>query len=381
MPDLSDPSLQLPSIEDGGNKDGGYKPEFSTTQLAGILDCTRVVPNFFCDVIFNQQINFTTDSIFWDKVYDDMDMAPAVCSCVQAPLIGIEQQFDREYFSPAYIKIKHILDACTPLPMMPGETPWGDLTPEERFDLAMNRLLAKQDRMIRKTQEFWSAQAVVNGQYDVEGELYPKANVNFKRDPSLTWKLKEHWGGKGADASDCALDDLQDAFDKVACTSDGSPEITDLMMTSKTCRKMKQDKSILDCLKTERGTALLEAPGFEITPRPIKIGGVRRPFDIGNVRVWCVDSYYMAQQPDGKKVKTPYIPEGHVIGMALGDDDCSLQPTKLFGAIKDCEFMRSAETYTTMWKINDPSAKVVMTQTAPLPVVLNANASFNMKVC
>lgn len=378
--DLSDVSLQSTSIESSENKDGSYKPEFTTTQLGGILDCTRVTRNFLCEVIFGRTMEFDTESIFWDRVYDDMDMAPAVCPCVQAPLIGATQEFDRTFFSPAYVKIKHILNACDPLPMMPGERPWGDLSPEERFDVAMARLLAKHDRMISAREEYWAAKVLLDAEYDVEGDLYPKANVNFKRDPCLTWKLSgdQQWG-KG---SKCGMETLDDAYDKMACTGEGSPVTTHLVMNSTTCRKMKQDEEIRECLKTERGNALIDVQGFDITPVPRPIGGARLAFTIGGVQVWCVDTFYYGRDPKtGKKVKQKYFPDGSVVGLALGNDDCDLQPMKLYGAIKDCEMMRAADRYTTMWKINDPSAKVVMTQSSPLPIVLNANASFHMKVC
>jgi hypothetical protein len=345
--------------------------DYTTRQFRGILDCTRNDNNFFCDVLFNNTIEFEEDVIVWDRVYEDEDMAPLVDCCVQAPLIGNSQQFDRFAYSPAYSKFKSIFNACKPLSHGPGETPWSQMSKVQRRDAWMQRTMAQHDRILNRREEWMAFKVLQDAHIAIEGEQYPKVEMDFKRDPALKYVLKNKWG-KG---SCTAAEDLQDMYDLVACTGEGSPVINTLLMNSKTCRCLKNDDSFLECLKTERGPQLMQVNGFDITPRPQRINGARLAFTVGGVDIWCVDTYYTTKDKNGKKHKKFFLDDGVVIGLALGNEPCDAMPTKLYGAIMDCDVLTPMDRFTKSWQIPDPSAKVIMTQSAPLPVVLNPNAT------
>lgn len=352
--------------------------DLSTNTFVEVLECVRDNTSFFCDQIFNRVITFDTETIQWDHVYSDMAMAPWVCPCVQAPNMPYANNWDSQLFKPAYIKIKSTMECCKPLPTGPGERCWGDLSLQERYERHAAEMTRRQDQSITRREEYTAAQALIHAKYDVEGELYPKATVDFKRSPNLEWKLTgaQKWGKESCDA----LGTLQCAYDKVFCESNA--QITDVMMSPATCLKLKQSQDIADCIKNDNVGRVLSFSGplGDQTPRPPSTRA-RLEFNIGGVNFWCVNEWYETCDEKGRKCRTPFIPDGKVVGMDLSGSPCSLQPIKLYGAIMDCDVLQPLQRYTKSWTQHDPSARFLMTQSAPLPVVLNANASFCMTVC
>jgi hypothetical protein len=352
--------------------ESGESCDYTTRELRGILDCSRDDNNFICDVLFRDVIEFESEEIIWDRVgYDDIDMAPMVCPCVQAPLVGATQNFDRMTFSPAYSKFKSIFNACRPLQFEPGERCWGEFTLLERRDLWMARTLRQHDRMLNKREEFMAIEALKHGRVTVEGPLYPKVEIDLKREANLDGAAKTKWSKDSCQA----MDDLQEWADEVSCTAEGSPSINVWLMNSKTCRKLKSDQQLLECLKSAGRTDLIQQTGFDLTPRARKINGARLDFTIGQFQIWCVDTFYWVKDSKGNRHKKFFFDDGEVVGLAAGNEDCDARPIKLYGAIMDCDVLAAQRRYTKMWKINDPSAEVIMTQSAPLPVLLNPNAT------
>lgn len=359
---------------------------YTTRTLAGILDCTRPESDsFFCGTIFSEVMTFDTEEVMWDRVYDTDQgaMAPFVCPCVQAPNIAVSEMVDSISFSPAYIKIKSTINACKPLPMRAGERQWGDLTQRERFTLHLGQHLAKHERMIERREEWMAASALVNARYIVSGELYKPQLVDFCRDENLTWTTKSEW--QWTKDSCGALNSLQDAYDRAFCI--GNCETTDVMMNQATWDKFIRTQDIKEwyschCFNPGRG---LGNPGPEITYEPRARGSVMRNarfvWNMGGVNFWVVNNFYWALNSAGQKCRVPFIPDGKVVGIGLGEDDCCLRPMKLYGAIQDCQVLQPLQRFQKTWEQEDPSACFVMTQTAPLPIVLNANASWCMTVC
>lgn len=352
--------------------------DLSTRRLAGLLECVRAETSFFCDVLFRDTLTFDTETIQWDRVYEDDTMAPFVCPCVQAPNIGGGRSWDSVLFAPAYVKYKTTINCCEALPRGPGEACWGDLTAKERFEAHVARELARHDKALTLREEWMAAKAIVDGHYTVEGEQYKAAKVDFKRESCLTWSLKgdQVWGKGSCDA----LGSLQSAYDKVFCESNA--QITDVLMSPATCLKFKQSDDVkTDCCTGSNPFLDTSGALADLTPRTdMNVAGARVEFIIGGVRFWCVNAYHTVCHADGSKTKENYIPDGKVIGLALGQD-CGIQPIKLYGAIQDCGSLVAERRYTKTWEQPDPSAFFIMTQSAPLPVLLNPNASFCMTVC
>lgn len=359
---------------------------YTTRTLGGILNCARPESDsFFCNTIFNGSLTFDTEEIYWDRVYDTDQgaMAPFVCPCVQAPNIAVSEMVDQIAFTPAYIKIKSTINACKPLPMMAGERCWGDLTQRQRFTMHLAKHLAKHDRMIERREEWMAAMAVVYGKYVVEGELYKAQLVDFCRDESLTYEVKaEH---KWSKESCGVMEGLQEAYDRMWCV--GNCETTDVLMNQHTWEKFKNTEDVKQhfkiCCAGTPGAQLGGVTPLTYEPRAngTQLSGARLAWQMGGVNFWVVNNFYWCLDTKGKRHKVPYIPDGKVVGLGLGTGDCCLQPIKLYGAIQDCNVLQPLRRYQKTWEQNDPSACFVMTQSAPLPVVLNPNASFCITVC
>lgn len=359
---------------------------YTTRTLGGILNCARPESDsFFCGTIFNRALTFDSEEIYWDRVYDTDQgaMAPFVCPCVQAPNIAVSQLQDTIAFTPAYIKIKSTINACKPLPMRVGERCWGDLTQRERFTLHLADHLVKHERMIERREEWMAASAIVYGKYIVEGELYKAQLVDFCRDEKLTYTVKE--SQKWTKESCEGLQALQEAYDLMFCI--GDCETTDVMMNQYTWDKFKKTGDVKEhfraCCAGVPGAALGGVTPLTYEPRPqgSNLRGARLVWQMGGVNFWVVNNFYWCVDKNGQRHKVSYIPDGKVVGLGLGADDCCLNPIKLYGAIQDCQVLQPLQRYQKTWEQEDPSACFVMTQSAPLPVVLNPNASFCIEVC
>lgn len=342
--------------------------------LVTLLDVlyTFKVPNPFWLQFFPGQINFTTEKIAFDKVnLDYRRMAPFVAPNVQGRVMTTEGYSTVE-FKPAYVKPKHIVDPDQVFIRRPGEALMtGSLSPAQRREAIIADILYRHAQMHIMTREWMAARAIIDAKVTIAGDDYPTTTIDFNRDPSLTGVLvgTAQWNnpstanpladiatfrnqvrvkcgavvrdiifGRDAWSNFIARDDVRGLMSTIARGSE-----TDL---TKVYDNFEDNYEFLGELKGSQGN--------------------------GTLRMWL----YSGKVRDHAGVLQDIMDPGSVVGIAN-----EVQGVRCFGAIKDKGAQYQAlDMFPKMWEEEDPSVEYIMTQSAPLMVPKQPNATFMIQV-
>ncbi len=108
----------------------------STAQLLGAFGVIDRTNPALLDLFFQMETVFTTKEVFFDKVQRARRLAPFV-----VPTIAGKPDRSRGYstmsFKPPYTKSKHSIEPAKAMKRRAGERLLGEMTPEQRFNLAL----------------------------------------------------------------------------------------------------------------------------------------------------------------------------------------------------------------------------------------------------
>ena len=349
----------------------------TTERLMGVLQCVRPTQRFWFRKLFRDAIAFDTEIISFPRVYQNEyhQLIPFVCPCDQAPVMDTNTDpMEMMAFKPPYVKAKAIVNVCEPFQKTVGEFCETQFTEEQRYRMKVAEVTRMLEEALQQREEQMMADALVHGKYIVEGELYPKTLIDFKRCDEHE-NLCFDWNKES-----CTIyDDLQDVIDMIFCKS--GAQLDTIVLGTEACKALKKNKQFIELLKCEReiGRTLIDQ-NLDISMTPDCTGpirGWRFEGNIGCLNIWCSNQTYDACDEMGCKVKVPYIPPDAIIGFASGSADCGIGATRLYGAIRDISSLRATDRFMKSWIQEDPSSLCIMIQSAPMPVIINANASFS----
>ena len=342
--------------------------------LSTLLQVQRVqksLPKFWLD-FFPSAINFDTDEILWDKVYqDDRRLAPFVVPNVKGVPMG-DSGYSTISFKPAYIKQKDTVDPTKPFKRMAGETLGsGSMSPQQRYDALVAQILANHRTYIENRWEWMAAKALIDGQITIAGENYPSRVVNFRRSAELSVVLTG--AAKWDQNTGNPLSDIKTA--RVAANYRSGARIRrcifgqnawDLFTARVDLRAQMQTQ--IDGYGT-RVTML--ADGFE----GMEYMGVVQGLDgSGRIECWVNTQKYV----DENNVEQFMMDQSTVVGLG---DSAAIKGVRCFGAIKDKQAnFQPLSIFPKMWTEEDPAADFMMSQSAPLMVPVEPNATFSIKV-
>lgn len=336
---------------------------YDTVTLMGVMREFNPVSNYWLDLCFGRQVNFTDKYIEFEKLSEKRRLAPFVRPTTQGKPMGNEGS-KVQRFAPAYIKPK---DAVTPALMMnraPGEISLAQpLDPEQRMNAAIAERLRIHRAAIERRWEWLAAQAIMNGTVTIVGEDYPEVTVDFERDAghTITLGAGDRWGESGVDI----IADIEDWRDMVRQAQFGGPT-NRLTVGGDVWKVMRNDPNLLKQLDTQiRGTN-----GSFIT-------GVREGLEVEYVgRLGTLDIYvYSDFYEDANGTAVPFMDPRDVILTGPNVDG-----VRAFGAILDKKSMQAVPVFPKMWEQEDPSNVFVMTQSAPLMVPMNPNNTLRARV-
>lgn len=348
---------------------------YTTYQLLAVQRKIKRLPAFFLQW-FTTQINFQEDKIAFDKVYTDMTrIAPFVAPTAQGKVIK-EEGYNAVAFKPAYVKPKHVIDPNMIIPRQPGEAlGTGSLTIEQRRNAVIAFLLQKHRAMHDNTQEWMAAQALINGYVDVSGELYPTTRVDFGRDPALTGTVD--WTASGVTSEDT----FQDLYDMKKLANEksvsGAVVNTQIFGGDAWAQFVKINKELL----FGKGGLMDKNIGGSTTSVTRMWDGLEGVEYMGRIAglngAGALDIYVNTQKyRDENNVSQYLFPQNKVLGIAP-----SVDGVKCFGAILDkAAGWQSLEYFPKMWENEDPSVEYLMTQSAPLMVPRDVNATYLLTV-
>ncbi len=344
---------------------------FTTTDLIGAIRTIKVPDTFFLSTFFDAD-PFLSDKeeIAFDEVLEDLPvMAPFV-----SPLVAAKAQaksgFKTKTFTPAYVKPMDVLRPGDGFRRMAGEAINGALSTEARIQRKAIELLGRQKRQIVARWEWMAAHAVLNGKVTVAGEDYPAVEVDFGRDAALTFDISGVAAKKWVTTTNDIKGQLEE-WSEMLLTKSGYAG-TDVILTKKAWAALKKNEEFEKDLDRRRGVDNVPL----VTPRK-PMSGVTWKGQWGEFDLWLYtgtqreqDGTLVSVMADGEVslVARPMEPRGGLAGI------------KAFGAIQDLDNFVPTDMFSKEWTKPDPSARFLMTQSAPLMIPGRPNASMKVKV-
>ena len=343
---------------------------YDLTTLLPVLQVQKTLPSFWLKY-FPSTVTFDTDEIAFDKVWtDNRRLAPFVVPNVQGRVSGLSG-YETRTLKVAYIKDKNVLDYTLPFKRMAGENlSTGSMSPEARRMALIGQMLADQKQRLTNRFEWLAAKAVIDGKVTISGEDYPSTLVDFRRHANLTITLTG--AAKWDQATGAPLTNLKAA--RVESNYRSGARITtcvfgatawDLLTTRVDLRAQMQTQ--IDGYGTR---VSMMADGYE----GYEYMGVIQGLDgSGRLECWVNTAKYVDDTGAEQFVQD----QSTVVGVSRD----SLRGFRCFGAIKDknAQF-RALEMFPKVWEEEDPAVEFMMTQSAPLMVPGDPNASFSIKV-
>jgi hypothetical protein len=333
---------------------------FDTVELMQLIQTVFEPENFLLNSFFPEVMEFDTKEILFERFTENESIAPFVSPNVAGRPMRREGRIVQS-FAPAYLKPKHAIQPEEALRRAAGEALGaGTLDPQERFLLATQRALQKQLRSIERRMEWMAAQVLSKGQVIVVGDDYPSVTVDFARDPGNTITLAGPalWSQPTA----TPLDDLE-TWSMAILELTGAAG-SDVIMTPDVWNAVKNNPAFVDLFKRYQN---LGGPLPNVLPAVQKRNLYKG--QLGNFNLWVYQDWYRDEQ--GTKV--PYLEPGTVLMVASGDD--GVAGVQAYGAIQDVASLNAQRFFAKMWESHDPSAAMLMTQSAPLVVPSRPNAT------
>lgn len=328
---------------------------FTTGVLARVVAELLAPQPFIFNSFFTALQTETSEEIHFDVANGSRRLAPFVSPIVAGKVVQ-SQGYTTQTFKPAYIKDKRVFDGSRPFKRAIGERIGGELNPAQRLQALMATDLQDQIDMLTRRQEVMATEALLTGKVVVEGDMYPKVELDFGRHADLTKKLltTARWGESGVDP----LKDIEDW--SMLVTQHSGANANTVVMDAKAWRLFSASASVTKLLDRFRGND-------QLNPTVSGEGG-RYMGNIGNFDIWVYAGWY--EHPD-TKVLTPYLPDHTVIITSP-----ELEGTRAYGAIRDEEAGFQAVPYfAKSWVEKDPAVRYLLLQSAPLPVPYRVNAA------
>lgn len=331
----------------------------NTAELVAVLPPRDRPEAFLRSTMFSIVVMSDMEEIVFDKILPDRELAPFVHPDVPGK-DSANRGFQATSFTPAYVKPQNTLRPRQNMIRMPGERIAGDVSPAQRYAYNLATIIDDQDLRITRREEFMCSQVLRTGQVIVEGEDYPTQTVNFQRDAALTIALAgaARWGETGVDP----FDDV-DIWVQLLADTDGFTART-VILGPGAAGYLKRSQRFLDALDNRRQ----DGGQFQLGPVSTGAEGVYHTV-LGTIGQLTFVQYSQPYTVGG--VKQNFWP---TYGVGIFDP-FGFQGHFAYGAILDNEALISMERFPDMWSEKNPSRTIVQTQSAPLPIAPEPNAS------
>ena len=332
-----------------------------TRTMIGLTTKKKPFMPFLLSAFFPREITFTTKKVDLEKVIKSNRLAPLV-SPVVAGRVMQKDGGTLMSLQPAYVKPKDVIDPDDVIERMAGEDVGGSLTADQRALALKAKYLKEHEEAILRREEWMAACLLVDGKFTLEGEDYPKVEVDFKRSAANTPDVS----GGGRDWSTLAKnstipeDDLEDWMTRA------TNPIDIMIMNNKTYRVFTSFDSVKEKLKEQSGSkTTLETAAFN--GKLIAYMG-----NYGEVEVWV----YTGTYEDEAGAEQKFIPDGRIV-MA----NRASEGVRLYGAILDPRAgYQALRRFPKNWISEDPAAEFIMTQSSPLVCMPDPDEIVSAKV-
>lgn len=332
---------------------------YTTAQVVAASQALDRFTPWLRDTFFGRVIQFDTAEILFDKLGRRRAIAPFVSPNVPGKERAPRARTVRAY-TPPYVKPKSTVSPSDASARMVGERYGGAFSQLDRFDQMVMQALADHDAEISGREELMCAQALTTGQVVAVGDGV-NDTIGFGRDAALTTALAgaARWGEAGVKP----LDNLK-AWARLIAEKSGAVA-RDVVMGYSAAELFTADadvRAILDNRRQAGGT-------LEMAGGPTGGEGDVAAFlgTIGNFRFWEYAQTYVDDAGS-----TQHFWPAYGVGL-VGQ---AMEGTMTYGAIQDRKSLLPEQRFAKEYDEEDPSRTVVLTQSAPLPVPVEPNASY-----
>lgn len=337
---------------------------FTTAMLNRVVRQIDVDPAAWLLTTFFPISQESEDEEIHFDVEDEQPRITPFVSPLRAGKIVEHEGFETRTFKPAYVKDKRLFDPDHPLKRVIGEPPLGTLSNAERLRRLIGQTLANQNRMLTRREEVMASEVLRTGKATISGEGFDDVVVDFQRAAALTVAALTGTA-RWSDAGSTPMDDLEDWAQLIY--DEGGGIALDAVMAPDVWQAVRTHSQVVDLLDTRRGSESRAETG------PLAALRVRNPGQLGDFTLWVYQDNYIDETGAAQSM----MPSGTVLLINAS----GLQGTRHYGTIKDFKAqLRAQRMFTKSWEEEDPSRRLVLSQSAPLVVPYRPNSSLSVDV-
>jgi len=323
-----------------------YQPR----RMLRALEQAAPATSFLLDTFFSRVVDVSDTEVIDIDIVDKTGrkMAPFVSPRLEGKVIK-DRGFKTRSYKPPYLKPKTITHAGDLLTRSPG---YSIYDPADSLEMRASRKLATEMLDLRdsitRRMEWMAAQLMETGAMDIKGDgIDDVIDFGMKDTHKLTLSGTALWSN---DASDPDMDIENWA---TLCGDDSGVYPTDVVLGKDAYaayRKNPQVLANLDKLRLNLGQMAPEAPS--------KAQRFIRRLDSAGVNIWTyAEGYY----DDDSETTKKFVPDNKIF---IGSSQA--YAGQHFGAIQDFDSLVPVAYFPKTWEEKDPSARMLMIQSAPL---------------
>ena len=336
---------------------------FETRTMMQALEEMKPARTFLLDSFFPTTKTFGTEAVDVDIVKGKRKLAPFVSPLHEGKVVKRER-YSTETFKPPYVKPKRATRAQNFLQRQPGEAVYaGSLTPQQRAARELGKDLAELRESIIRREEWMASQALTTGKVVVVGEGI-NAEVDFGMDVAqlVTLSGDDLWTA----STGKPIENLR-AWKRARAQASGV-----------TCDRAIIGANVVDPLysrlKDQLDTRRIDLGMIKPEQLPDGVTYLGYLNDPG-IDLFTYDEWYLDDNGD----EQPMVPVDAVI---MGSTRA--RTARAYGAIQDVDAIGAglfeAQYFPKSWVQQDPSARFVMVQSAPLVIPTQIGAFMKAKV-
>lgn len=336
---------------------------YDTIALIRVVENLFEPSQFLLDTFFPNTVQSNSEYVALDVFDGKRRLAPFVNPLQEGKLVE-QLGMSTPTFKPPYLKPKVRIDPLHPLRRSMGEPIGGNMLPVEREAMNLRFELEEQIRMINRRLEWMAARAMSDSAIVVVGEGVPQTAINFGRNPALNVVLAgtSRWGQAGVSPIGMIED-----WSALTLQTSGFG-VSDVVFTPTPWKYFRNDPRFAQIIQSlVNGIPGLQAAGVGA------VAGGQLLGQFGQFRLWLYYDFYVDPVDN---VQKPVLTDGTVL---LGSK--AIDGVRAFATIIDTEVGYPAIPYAPKsWTTQDPGARWLMTQSAPLVIPSRVNASFSATV-
>lgn len=354
---------------------------YTPYQLAQVMFDPRqtVTTSHWLDMFFPNTFLSTQEEIAFSKLNASRRIAPFMLPNEPGKPIYRREGERIDSFKPAYTKPKDAVRPTEMIALSPGELVRREalMSPQARYNREVNRIVLYHRNSIQRLWDYMAAKAILNGTLAVNYGQGVNVTIDFGRDAGHTVILgaAARWGDSGINI----FNTIQSYVDTVANAEFGGSATDIILGASAAIPFMADVSSSTGSLKDKLDTTFRGSEDVSINRGIIRVDPMN-PFTLlgrlaNGLNVWRYAGPASKFQNSDGTFTDIMDPRDIVVASRAVDG------IRAFGAILDTAAnLEVSDIFTKMWDQEDPSARFIMSQSAPLMIPVHPNCTMRVRV-